>query len=1542
MQEELDGIAIIGMTGQFPGAPNLDRFWYNLANGVDSITHFSDEQLKQAGVDSELLNRPNYVKAKGILEDIDLFDANFFGYNPREAQTMDPQQRVFLEQAWTALETAGYSSDCYDGRIGVYAGVGWNGYLLSNLASNEGFLDAKSGYQTLMGNEKDFLATRVSYQLNLKGPSISVQSACSTSLTATNLACQSLLSYQSDIALAGGVTINLPQTAGYLYQEGGILSPDGRCRAFDAQAQGTVIGNGVGIVVLKRLEDAIADGDTIHAVIRGCAMNNDGAGKVGYTAPSVEGQAEAIAEAMALADIDPETIDYIETHGTGTALGDPIEIKALTKAFSQDTQREPFCAIGSVKTNVGHLDAAAGVASLIKTVLSLERGLIPPSVHFQEPNPEIDFANSPFYVNTDLTEWKTNGTPRRAGVSSLGIGGTNAHLILEEAPPLPESSASRPWQLLVLSAKTSSALETITDNLVQSLKQHPEENLADTAYTLQVGRQVFEHRRILVAQNREDAIATLETRDPQRTITHYQSSQTRPIAFLFPGQGSQYPDMARELYQTEPVFQEWFETCCQFLQPDLGVDLRSVIYPDPADRDKAAQQLKQTNVAQPALFAIEYSLAQLWMAWGLSPQVMLGHSIGEYVAACLAGVLSLEDALALVVKRGQLMEQLPPGTMLAVSLPESEVQAFLTEQLSLAASNGPNLCVVSGPENAVEHLKSKLDSQGVGYRSLETSHAFHSFMMDPILEPFAAAVRNVSLHPPQIPFLSNVTGNWITAEEATDPDYWAKHLRYPVRCAANIAELLQTPHQILLEVGPGRTLGTFAKQYAAQATDQVVLPSLRHPKERDSDEAFLLQILGRLWLANAPIDWSGFYSNEKRQRRPLPTYPFDRQRYWIEPNVVAQAKESTDNINHLEKNSDPANWFYVPSWKQLPLAHEAVVRDTKCYLVFVDEFGLGTKLIQHLQNIGHIVIPVFAGETFHSLETGGYAIAPEKVQDYHRLLQAIEEQGQSPTAIIHCWSITASTNHSWSTIRQVGFDSLMFLAQALGQQDLNESIQLLVTTNHLHDITGTESLVPEKATILGPCRVISQEYSQLECRLVDIALSDESGVDRIVSQLYQELTVESQETIIAYRGKHRWVETFESMPLQEPTETEQTRLRPQGVYLITGGLGGIGLTLAKYLAQAVQAKLILIGRSELPPRNEWDEYLENRALEDATRYKMEQVKALEELGSKVLVLQADVSDPQQMQEAMTQSRQQFGDLHGVIHAAGVAGGGIIQLKSPDQASDVFASKVQGTINLQELVKNMDLDFFVLCSSLSSVVGGIGQVDYCAANAFLDGFAHYCQHRNHFPTLAINWDTWQEVGMAVNTAVPEQLESWRKENLKNGLLTTEAVTVFRRILASSLSQTLISTRRLSAVIKQSNDLFTIDSLSQETELQNQTTTTRHPRPKEETTYTAPRNEIESNIAEIWQELLGLEKVGVEDNFFELGGHSLLAVQVISRLRETFQIELPLRTLLFEAPTVAKLATVISDHQPQQGELHEMEELLNEVENLSDEEIQNQLS
>ncbi|HLJ89395.1 MAG TPA: amino acid adenylation domain-containing protein [Candidatus Angelobacter sp.] len=966
-------IAIIGMAGRFPGAPDLRTFWNNLRHGVHSISFFSEEELDVAGVSREMRADPRFVRAGGVLEDADRFDAEFFGFSAREAEIMDPQQRVLLETAWEALESAGYDSERFEGAIGVYAGLAHNTYLY-NLLANPAVVKSVGTFQLVIGGEKDFLASRIAYKLNLKGPSVVVQTACSTSLVAVHIACQGLLAGDAQMALAGGGAITFPQTSGYLYNEGGVNSPDGFCRAFDARAQGTVASRGVGMVVLKCLENALADGDYIFAVIKGSAINNDGAHKVGFTAPSVDGQARVVRAAQAVAEVDPATISYIEAHGTGTELGDPIEISALTRAFRTSTDRKQFCAIGSLKSNIGHLDTAAGIAGLIKTTLALEHMQIPPSLHFEQPNPKIDFQETPFYVNSQLAEWPVNGVPRRAAVSSFGIGGTNAHAVLEEAPER-EPSESRSHQLLLFSARTPAALESATERLASHLRANPQQDLADIAFTTHVGRRVFPHRRMLACRSHEDAAVALESRDPQRLLTLHRSETEAPVAFLFPGQGTQYLDMAAGLYATEPIFRRCIEECAAVVRPHLEFDLLDVLYPKDGHREGASEKLRQTALAQPAIFIVEYALARLWMEWGVKPHAMIGHSIGEYVAACLAGVMSLKDALSLIVVRGRLMQEMPAGAMLAVPLPEAEASALLHEELSLAAVNGPSMCVLSGSMDAIEKLEAALAERKVNGRRLHTSHAFHSHMMAPMLDRFAHHVRSISLHPPTLPFVSNLTGTWITSAEATSTDYWVRHARDAVRFGDGIATLYEEVIHLFLEVGPGSALSRLAGAHPAKPQKQVLISSMSNPpmsnparsaeveapieagagnkaEAENKDEEVLLGALGRVWLAGGSIDWEAFHGQERRGRVPLPSYPFERRRYWIDavnaptPSHVTAPSlpaESSAQSSELPMNGNiPASGMAARHTRpDLPVAYAAARTSQENLLVALWEDLLG-------------------------------------------------------------------------------------------------------------------------------------------------------------------------------------------------------------------------------------------------------------------------------------------------------------------------------------------------------------------------------------------------------------------------------------------------------------------------------------------------------------------------------------------------------------------------------------------------------------------------
>jgi acyl transferase domain-containing protein/acyl carrier protein len=1413
-------IAVIAMSCRFPDANNIEEFWENLRNGVESIHFFNMKEAEISDPQRVYIDDPDYVPAKGMLENPGYFDAGFFGYKPLEADVMDPQIRFFYECCWEGLELSGYNPESYEGLIGVYAGAtNHRAWEMAGLLNQRAQVLGYFARDHLI--DRDFLSTRIAYKLNLRGPAITLKTACSTGLVAVDLACRALLTGQCDIALAGATSM-LPETLkGYVYREGMIASPDGHVRSFDHKSEGVVFSDGTGVVVLKRLKAALKDRDIIQAVIKGTAVNNDGSRKGAYEAPGTEGQEEVIRAAIHMARVEPESITYLETHGTGTVIGDPIEIEALKRAFN--TNKKGFCAVGSVKSNFGHLDTAAGIAGFIKTVLVIMHRMIPPSLHFVKPNPKIDFENTPFYVNTGLVEWKNEKYPLRAGVSSFGVGGTNAHAVLEEPPEPGETSPGREWQMILASARTTSALNKVSENLLDHFKKNPGAPTADAAYTLQVGRKVFKYRQMWMAHAVKPALDMpfiSEARDKNRLI------------FMFSGQGAQYVNMGWDVYRTERVFREEMDRCFEILKGFMDYNVKEILYPGDSvskvsEVSKASEVSKlseaietidqsspdnntshtshtshishmsymsyinQTEITQPVIFAFEYAMAKLLMHWGIKPYAMIGHSIGEYVAACLSGVFSPEGALRLVTIRGKLMQQMPSGAMLSVTLPEEELMPLLRAriELSLAAVNAPSLCVVSGPHQTVAAFENQLKQKGIQCQRLHTSHAFHSQMMDPILTQFEQAVKEISLNKPQLPYISNVSGQWITLEEALSPGYWARQIRSPVRFRDGLSQLLNDPDSIFIELGPGRSLATFAQKHNDKKDEHLIINLVKHPKEDKPDDYFLLSKIGQLWLHGVNIDWQGFYSDEKRRRVVLPTYPFERQHYWLERpsqsiNVAKTSKEQ--QINKLPKKSDMEAWFYVPSWKRTPLPPARELGQPLNWLIFTDQpdtgiDSIGSQLVERLKQ-DH------PGDRFSRVEIGAsygftpsdnhdliFTVNPGQENDYQALITELKKQGQIPHRVIHLWNVTGRNTGEpgvgWAETYEMyeysGFYSLIYLVKAIGKEGIGEEIRIIVVTDNMQEISREETLCPLKAMVLGPARIIPVEYPNLHCCSIDVILPAAGSHEEtiLLNQLAVEFTADSPDTVIAYRNHYRWVQSFEPAPLASPVPASPpgtgevkalappSNLKDSGVYLITGGLGGIGLELARHLAKSVKARLILTSRSPFPKPGEWQDWLNTHSRQDKISTRIRKILELEAAGTgtEIMVVSADVSDYQQMQTAIAEIEERWGKINGVIHAAGLPGGGMVQLKTPEIAGKVLAPKVQGTLVLNKILKDHPLDFFILFSSINSVVPMFGQADYFSANAFLDSFAHYKNSMDKLSTVSINWDTWLEVGMAVEAA-----------------------------------------------------------------------------------------------------------------------------------------------------------------------------------------------
>ncbi|PRP91641.1 Phthiocerol/phenolphthiocerol synthesis polyketide synthase type I PpsE [Enhygromyxa salina] len=1269
-------IAIVGMAVRVPGARDCEQFWSNIHDGVESIEVFEDEELLANGaVTPAMLEDPNFVRSNAVVRDIDLFDAEFFGLAVREAEIIDPQHRLFLELCWEALEESGHPPDRVAGAVGVFGGAGDREHAYKHrLYRSASLLRSVGMFSINLGNSHEFMPTQVSYKLNLRGPSVNVQTACSTSLVAVHLGVQSLLAGECDLALAGGVTLNIPEITGYIYHEGMVTSPDGRCRPFDARARGTVWGNGAGVVCIKRASDAIADGNTIRAIIRGTAINNDGSDKVGYTAPSITGQAAVIREALAVAECHPDSIRYVEAHGTATTLGDPIEIAGLTQAFREHTEASSYCAVGSVKSNIGHLDAAAGVVGLVKTVLALEHGAIPPSLHFRRPNPRIDFESTPFFVARELADWPADGGPRRASVSSFGIGGTNAHAVLEQAPHRAVSSSSRPAQVLVVSARTPAALEAASTRLADQLEREPDAILADVAYTLAEGRSAFELRRAVVARTPVEAARRLRVPGGSSRC-----EGERGVAFLLSGQGSQHQSMGADLYAREPVYRAAIDRCAAALSP--GLDLHALL----TSGDDA---LRQTRHAQPALFAVEYALSELWASWGVRPEILLGHSVGEWVAATIAGVFTLEDAIALVAARGAAMQEMAPGAMVAVTVEPERFAEWCGPDVALAAINGPRMCVASGAIEVIDALVDSLARRSIEHTRLHTSHAFHSPMMAPMLARFEARVAAVSMSPPRVPVVSNVTGRRLSDEDAVDPAYWARQIISPVQFSRGLDTVLEDPERALLEVGPGIALKTLVDRHHELA--RPALASMRHPRVERGDQEVLLATLGQLWAQGAVVDWQRYFGDERRHLVKLPTYPFQRRRYWIEDTPA-----TPEAPVEVGPRVDLGRWFYAPSWR-LTTWTPAPASTREVVLIGGDD-----ELAEILAAAGH---PVTRCESVAEVELAG------------------------PCTLVHAHGLGDPATDKIEIER--GYTSLVDLARLVGQSGLTD-LDLVVLARGVVDVSGEDRLLPARAALLGAVRVIPTEYPQLDgCRLVDLGAS--TPLARVLPEL-----ANSGESVVALRGQRRWVEDVQSITLDD-----ELALPPGAPVLVTGGLGGIGLALARELSSR-GARLVLTTRRPFPPSAEWSAWLEAHVDSDRTST---MIRTLRELGE-VEVFRSDVTDRERMANVIREAERRFGPLYGVIHAAGVPGGGVLQRTTPEQSWSVIAPKLLGARILDELTAETELGFMVLCSSLTARLGGFGQADYCAANACLDAFAADRATRRPGRTLAIDWGAWLEVGMA---------------------------------------------------------------------------------------------------------------------------------------------------------------------------------------------------
>lgn len=1498
-REGLD-IAIVGMAGRFPGAGNIEEFYENLKEGKSGISFFDKEELIEYGVPREEVEKPNYVRAKGIIESAEEFDNKFFGYTPVEAKVMDPQTRLMHECVWESLENAGYKFGLDNSLVGVYVGGSPNP-MWETLTFLDGDIEELNPFTRSILNNADLMATRVSYKLNLKGPSVSFFTSCSTSLVAIHTAVQSLLSGECDIAVAGGVSAVYPNKQGYEYKEGMHLSPDGCCRSFDAKAKGLVISDAIGLLVLKRVEDAIRDNDTIDALIIGSAINNDGSQKVGYTAPSVDGQEQVIKYAQELAEIEPKDVAYVETHGSGTMLGDNIEIEALRRVFKIEEGAK--LTIGTCKTNIGHTNSASGVVGVIKTVLSLKYKEIFPHINFRTPLPELELEDNPFHIALELEKLDNSRKELIAGVSSFGVGGTNAHVILKgyhnnvvKEDSLQQQCGQR---VIILSAKTDTALDKKKEDLRKFLEINREVSLNDLEYTLQMGRTELDYRCAFSADSLEKVIMSLQ-RGHERGVWKEKVIEKPLYVWMFSGQGKQYQNMGREIYKEVPYFRDTLNECFEISKNYSDIDFKQYFSSDTED---AENDLKSTEIIQPVLFCLEYSLARYLEKIGVPMDYLIGYSFGEITAACLAGVVSLQDALKMIISRGKVMKDCELGELLSVPLPSAKLNTIMGENICIAIDNGES-CVVSGRNQDIEEFNKNMKKNRVLCIKLESKFAAHSFLMKNAADEFQKVMEQITLSEPKKEIYSCITGKLLTKEEVMDKTYWSKQMLKTVHFYDAISSLPKDKEIIFLELGPGRDLCNIVHRIRSSYVNCIDFISI-NPGEVSATEIFFNRI-AHLWTLGTRIDWEEIYSTSLELRKiHIPTYPFERNVFPYRKSIADIKKISTCEKVVKLKNRD--EWFYEPYWEQKRLLRECNLDSQKkaVWLVLGNYTELFSIIVNTLKATNGQVIWVEPGETYQYFDDMHYVIDLGNMKDYEVFVEDVSSKELKINNVIDLLPLEKLKPLHYNNLQalkqaqQNGIYSFLMLIRAFVKYKIMNDMKCMVVTEDVTSITGMEQVNPNYSTLIGLTKVINQEFMNVQCASVDIEWSHltEFEKKKMADAVINEFNTKLGLFEVGFRKQYRWVKRYRKYPISQEIRKGQSGFRENGVYAIIGGLGRIGYETAKYIMQNYHGTIAVLIRKAIISPEEMDT---NPNINPKEILKFQRLEELRQMGN-ISVYIADLSDCKQVKQSFDEIEAQYGMINGVIHAAGVTGKETSKAVAEISLQDCivqFKAKVYGLQVLEQALEGKNIEFCLLCSSLSPILGGLGYGAYAGASSFMDSFIYYHNQTSEQKWIDVNWETWlSEIDISGST---HALGSY---NAQLTLAVEEAMDIMERILClHDFNQIVISTCNLESRLKR---WLQLEDDTKENLNENQSKERFQSRPQLLNKYIAPETEIEKKLCEIWNNVLGIKGIGVEDNFLELGGDSLKLINSIGVIYKEFNVDIPISDF-FKHATISYVA------------------------------------